>query len=57
MALDTRSIYVTSLQSTHGLEMMALQIMERQVERLQHYPEMDAISAKRMGNAIAWKKH
>ena len=42
MALDTRSIYVSSLQSTHGLEIMALQIMERQVERLQHYPEMEA---------------
>lgn len=42
MALDTRSIYVSSLQSTHGLEMMALQIMQRQVERLEHYPEMEA---------------
>jgi ferritin-like metal-binding protein YciE len=42
MALDTRSIYVSSLKSTHGLEMMALQIMERQVERLQNYPEMEA---------------
>jgi ferritin-like metal-binding protein YciE len=42
MTLDTRSIYVSSLQSTHGLEMMALQIMERQVERLINYPDMEA---------------
>ncbi len=49
MALDTRSIYVASLQSTHGLEMMALQIMERQVERLQHYPEMEAALRRHIG--------
>ena len=42
MALDTRDIYVTALKNTHALEMQALQIMERQVERLQHYPEMEA---------------
>ena len=42
MALDTRSIYVTALKNTHALELQALQIMERQVERLQHYPEMEA---------------
>ena len=37
MAFDTRSLYVTALQNTHALEMEALQIMERQVERLQRY--------------------
>jgi len=42
MALDTRSLYVTALQNTHALEMEALQIMERQVERLQRYPETEA---------------
>ncbi|GJD46510.1 Protein YciE [Methylobacterium cerastii] len=42
MALDTRDIYVTALKNTHALEMQALQIMERQVERLQNYPEMEA---------------
>ena len=41
MATDTRDIYVTALKNTHALEMQALQIMERQVERLQHYPEME----------------
>ena len=42
MTHDIRSIYVTALQNTHALEMQALQIMERQVERLQNYPEMEA---------------
>jgi ferritin-like metal-binding protein YciE len=42
MTLDTRSLYVTALKNTHALEMQALQIMERQVERLERYPEMDA---------------
>ncbi|KQT56166.1 hypothetical protein ASG52_24120 [Methylobacterium sp. Leaf456] len=41
MALDARDIYVTALKNTHALEMQALQIMERQVERLQNYPEME----------------
>jgi ferritin-like metal-binding protein YciE len=38
-----RSIYVTALRNTHALEEQALQIMERQVERLQNYPEMERI--------------
>lgn len=42
MTLDARSIYVTALKNTHAIELQALQIMERQVERLQHYPEMEA---------------
>ncbi|MER2264674.1 ferritin-like domain-containing protein [Methylobacterium oxalidis] len=41
MALDARDIYITALKNTHALEMQALQIMERQVERLQRYPEME----------------
>ncbi len=42
MAEDLRSLYVTALKNTHALELQALQIMERQVERLERYPEMDA---------------
>src|SRR3954454_1906271 len=42
MTLDTRTIYVTALKNTHALELQALQIMERQVERLQRYPDMEA---------------
>jgi ferritin-like metal-binding protein YciE len=41
MAMDAREIYVTALKNTHALEMQALQIMERQVERLERYPEME----------------
>jgi ferritin-like metal-binding protein YciE len=40
--MDARSIYVTALKNTHALEMQALQIMERQVERLERYPQMEA---------------
>ncbi|GAB6843945.1 ferritin-like metal-binding protein YciE [Methylorubrum rhodinum] len=40
--MDAQSIYVTALKNTHAIEMQALQIMERQVERLEHYPEMEA---------------
>lgn len=41
MATDARGIYVTALKNTHALEMQALQIMERQVGRLERYPEME----------------
>ena len=37
---EIQSIYVAALRNTHALEMEALQIMERQVERLERYPEM-----------------
>ncbi|MEH3148182.1 MAG: ferritin-like domain-containing protein [Methylobacterium frigidaeris] len=42
MAEDIRGLYVTALQNTHALELQALQIMERQVERLERYPDMAA---------------
>ncbi|KQT93302.1 hypothetical protein ASG60_07975 [Methylobacterium sp. Leaf469] len=41
MTIDARAIYVTALKNTHALELQALQIMERQVERLENYPEME----------------
>ena len=34
-------IFIAGLHNTHALEMEALQIMNRQVERLQHYPELE----------------
>jgi ferritin-like metal-binding protein YciE len=37
---NVRDLYVTALQNTHALELQALQIMERQVERLERYPDM-----------------
>lgn len=36
-----RDIFIAGLHNTHALEMEALQIMNRQVERLQHYPELE----------------
>ncbi len=36
-----RSLYITALRNTHGLEEQSLQAMERQVERLEHYPELE----------------
>jgi len=43
MALSspTRDILIAGLHNTHALEMEALQIMNRQVERLQNYPELE----------------
>ncbi|WP_448203635.1 ferritin-like domain-containing protein [Azospirillum sp. sgz302134] len=34
-------IFIAGLHNTHALEMEALQIMNRQVERLQSYPELE----------------
>jgi ferritin-like metal-binding protein YciE len=35
-------IYHTGLRNQHGLEMTAIELTERQVERLENYPEMAA---------------
>ena len=32
--------FITGLRDAHGLEQQALQIMQRQMERLEHYPEL-----------------
>jgi len=37
----TRDLFVTGLRNAHALEMQALQIMNRQVERLENYPEVE----------------
>ena len=36
-----REIFITGLRNRHGLEVQALQIMNRQVERLENYPEVE----------------
>ena len=38
----TRTIYVAGLRNAHALETQAMEIMSRQVERLQNYPEVEA---------------
>lgn len=40
---DLKDVYVTALRNTHAFEAEALQAMERQVERLAHYPELKAM--------------
>jgi ferritin-like metal-binding protein YciE len=46
---DLQSTYVTALKNTHALELEALQAMERQVDRLERYPEMKAILETHIG--------
>ena len=43
MTTDARSIYQTALVNTHAAETQGLQQMERQVERLERYPEYAAL--------------
>jgi ferritin-like metal-binding protein YciE len=40
MTTSIRDIYITGLQNAHALEAQAIQLCERQVERLENYPEM-----------------
>jgi ferritin-like metal-binding protein YciE len=40
MATSIRDIYVTGLQNAHALEAQAIQLCQRQVERLENYPEL-----------------
>jgi ferritin-like metal-binding protein YciE len=39
---STKDIYITGLRNAHALESQAAQMLERQVERLEHYPAMVA---------------
>ncbi|MBM6593870.1 ferritin-like domain-containing protein [Microvirga pudoricolor] len=38
-----QTIFITGLQNAHALEKEAVQLMERQIERLEHYPEMERL--------------
>lgn len=40
MANSVQDIYVTALRNAHALEAQAIQILSRQVERLENYPAM-----------------
>ena len=40
MASSIRDLYITGLQNAHALEAQAIQLCNRQVERLENYPEM-----------------
>jgi len=53
---STRSLYAVALRNTHALEMQALQIMERQVERIQNYPEMETILRRHeLTDPVLWR--
>ena len=38
-----RTVFVTGLNNAHALENQALALMDRQIERLEQYPEMEAM--------------
>jgi ferritin-like metal-binding protein YciE len=40
VASSIRDIYIVGLQNAHALEAQAIQLCQRQVERLENYPEM-----------------
>jgi ferritin-like metal-binding protein YciE len=40
MATSYQDTYITGLRNAHALEKQAIQLMERQVERLENYPAM-----------------
>jgi len=42
MASSAQDIYITGLKNAHALEMQAVQLLERQIERIENYPEMAA---------------
>jgi ferritin-like metal-binding protein YciE len=46
-------IYHTGLRNMHALEMTAIELTERQVERLEHYPEMKARLQQHHGESQA----
>jgi ferritin-like metal-binding protein YciE len=39
---DTQSFFLTGLRNAHGMETQAIQILSRQLERLENYPDMEA---------------
>ena len=41
MASSIRDIYITGLINAHALEKQAMQLLSRQVERLENYPQME----------------
>jgi ferritin-like metal-binding protein YciE len=45
---DVNSIFITAVRNTHALEKEARQIIERQLDRLENYPEMEAILRKHL---------
>jgi ferritin-like metal-binding protein YciE len=40
---EVRSIFITGVRNAHALEKEAIQILERQLDRLSNYPEMETL--------------
>lgn len=45
---DAYDLMVVGLRNAHGLEQQAIEMLERNVERLEHYPELRARLAKHL---------
>jgi ferritin-like metal-binding protein YciE len=45
---NIRSIFITAVKNTHALEKEARQILSRQIERLENYPEMETLLRKHL---------
>ncbi|MCQ8242042.1 ferritin-like domain-containing protein [Rhizosaccharibacter radicis] len=44
-------LYHTGLRNQHALEMTAIELLRRQVERLEHYPELEARLRQHVGES------
>jgi len=42
IADEPKMIYITGLQNAHAMETQAIQLLTRQVERQENYPELEA---------------
>lgn len=48
---EVRSIFVTGVKNAHALEKEAIQILERQLDRLKNYPEMEALIRRHLAES------
>jgi ferritin-like metal-binding protein YciE len=56
MTETARKIYVTGLRNAHAMEAQAIELLERQVGRLQNYPEMSARMQQHIAESQAQQK-
>lgn len=52
----TRTIYTTGLRNAHAMETQAIELLQRQVDRLQNYPEMEARIRQHITESEAQRK-
>lgn len=48
MKADARQLMIDGLKNAHGLETQAIEMLERNTERLQHYPDLKARVARHL---------